>query len=142
MAKLRPELTEAQKQPRHQLHIPISIAPWQVTWGDQPKGEATKGLMMVDMGAAITLLIKKWADAHGLTMKEKEAEYISGANRMAVKIVGMTSMTLLLAPTLELDVANVAVCLDDFCEGLLRCDLLCRHKKAPCTATLTLPGPD
>ena len=35
---------------------------------------------MVDTGAAITLLMKKWADAHGLTMKEKAAEYILGAN--------------------------------------------------------------
>ena len=52
--------------------------------------------------------MKKWADAHGLTIKEKAAEYILGANGTVVKIVGMTSMTLLLAPTLELDVANVA----------------------------------
>ena len=73
-------------------------------------GEATKGLLMVDMGMAITLLMKKWADTHGLTVKEKAAEYISGANGTVVKIVGMTSMTLLLAPTLEIDVANVAVC--------------------------------
>ena len=55
--------------------------------------------MMVDTGMAITLLIKKWADGHGLTMKEKLAEYISGANGTGVKIVGTTSMTLLLAPT-------------------------------------------
>ena len=47
-------------------------------------------------------------------MKEKAAGYISGANGMAVKIVDTTSMTLLLAPTLELDVANVTVCLGDF----------------------------
>ena len=66
--------------------------------------------MMVDTGVAITLLTKKWADAHGLTMKEKVAKYISGTNGTVVKIVGTTSMTLLLAPTLELDVANVAVC--------------------------------
>ena len=70
--------------------------------------------MIVDMGGAITLLIKKWADAHGLTMKEKVAEYILSTNGIAVKIVGTTSMTLLLAPTLELDVANFAICLGDF----------------------------
>ena len=69
---------------------------------------------MVDMGTAITLLMKKWADAHGLTVREKVAEYISGANRTMVKIVGTTSMTILLAPTLEIDVANVAVCLGNF----------------------------
>ena len=56
---------------------------------------------MVDNSAAITLLIKKWADTHSLTMKEKVAEYILGTNGTVVKIVGTTSMTLLLAPTLS-----------------------------------------
>ena len=54
---------------------------------------------MVNTGAAINLLTKKWADAHGLPVKEKVAEYILGANGTMVKIVGMTSMTLLPAPT-------------------------------------------
>ena len=97
---------------------------------------------MVDMGMAITLLMKRWADVHGLTVKEKAAEYISGANGMVVKIVGTTSMTLLLAPTLELDVANVTVYLGYFYQGLLRCDLLCRHNEALSVAMITLPRPD
>ena len=46
---------------------------------------------------------------------------------MVVKIVGMTSMTLLLAPTLELDMVNIAICSGDFYQGLMGCDLLCRH---------------
>ena len=62
----------------------------------------------------ITLLTKKWADDHSLTMKEKAAEYIPGANGTVVQIVGTTNMTLLLVPTLELDVKNVAVCSGDF----------------------------
>ena len=78
---------------------------------------------MVDMGAAITLLTKKWVDTHGLPVKEKAAEYISGTNGTAVKIVGMTSMTLLLAPTLEIDVSNVTIYSGNFYQGLLRCDL-------------------
>ena len=49
---------------------------------------------MVNTGAAITLLTKKWADAHGLPVKEKAAEYISGANGTAIKIIGTTSTTL------------------------------------------------
>ena len=97
---------------------------------------------MVDMATAITLLMKKWADAHGLTVKEKAAEYISDANRMVVKIVGMTSMTLLLAPTLELDVANMAVCSGNFYQGLLGGDLHCGHNEALGTATITLPVVD
>ena len=70
------------------------------------------------------------------------AEYISGANRTVVKIVGMTSMTLLLVPTLEIDVANVAVCSGDFYQGLLRYDLLCRHNEALGAATISLPRLD
>ena len=79
---------------------------------------------MVNMGTAITLLMKKWVDAHGLTVKEKVAEYISGTNGTAVKIIGTTNKTLLLAPTLEIDVANVTICSGDFYQGLLGCDLL------------------
>ena len=97
---------------------------------------------MVDMGMAITLLMRKWADTHGLTMKEKAAEYISGTNGTAVKIVGTTSMTLLLAPTLEIDVANVVICLGDFYQGLLGCNLLCRHNEALGATTISMPGQD
>ena len=97
---------------------------------------------MVDMGAAITLLMKKWVDTHGLTVKEKAAEYISDTNGTAVKIVGTTSTTLLLAPTLEIDVANIAICLGNFYQGLLGCNLLCGHNEALGTGTITLPRPD
>ena len=51
-------------------------------------------------------------------------------------------MTLLLAPTLEIDMASVAICSGDFYQELLRCDLLCGHNKALGAATITLPGPD
>ena len=98
--------------------------------------------MMVDIGAAIALLMRNWADAHGLTIKEKVDEYISGTNGTLVRIVGTTSMTLLLAPTFELDVANIAICLSKFCQGLLGCDLLFRHDEALGVATITLPMPD
>ena len=98
--------------------------------------------MMVDIGVAITLLMKMWADGHGLTMKEKVAEYISGANGTVVKIIGMTSMTLLLVPTLEIDMANVVICLGNFYQGLLGCDLLFGYNEVLSAATITLPGPD
>ena len=97
---------------------------------------------MVNTGMAITLLMKKWVDSHGLTVKEKVAEYISGTNGTTVKIVGTTSMTLLLAPTLEIDVSNVAVCSDNFFQGLLVCNLLCWHNEVLGAATISLPRPD
>ena len=41
--------------------------------------------------------------------------------------MGMMSMSLLLVLTLEMDMANVTVCLGNFYQGLLGCDLLCGH---------------
>ena len=97
---------------------------------------------MVNKGVAIMLLMKKWADGHSLTVKEKVAEYISGTNGTSIKIVGITSVTLLLVPTLELDMANVAICLGNFYQGFLGCDLLCGYNEALGLATITLPMPD
>ena len=56
--------------------------------------------MMVDTVTAIILLIKKWVDAHSLTMKENAAKYTSEPNGTAVLVVGITSISLLLVPTL------------------------------------------
>ena len=68
------------------------------------------------------------------------AKYISGANGTSIKIVGMTSMTILLVPTLELDVCNVYNCLGDFYQGFLGCDLLYRYNEVLGTATITVLG--
>ena len=58
------------------------------------------------------------------------ADYILGANGTAVKIVSITSITLLLVHhILELDVENVTVCSDNFYQGLLGYDLLCGHNE-------------
>ena len=101
-------------------------------WGDQSKshGEATQSLMMVDTVTAIILLIKKWVDAHSLTMKENAAKYISEPNGTAVLVVGITSISLLLVPTMEADMANAIVCLGYIYQGLLGCNLLCRYNEA------------
>ena len=56
-----------------------------------------------------------------------------------VKIVDMTSMTFLLASALELDVANIAIFLGNFCQGFLGCDLLFGYNEALGMATITLP---
>ena len=69
---------------------------------------------MANMGLAIMLLTKKWVENHSLTMKEKVAKYILGAKATVVEIVSMTSISLLLTPTLEMDMANVAVCSGNF----------------------------
>ena len=51
-------------------------------------------------------------------------------------------MILLLAPTLEIDVANVAICSGYFYQGLLGCDLLCGHNEVLGATTISLPRPD
>ena len=99
-------------------------------------------MLMVDTGVDITLLMKKWANAHGLAVKEKMAEYILGANGTSIKIVGTTSMTLLLATTLELDVSTIAICSGNFYQGSLGCNLLCGHNEVLGVATITLPRLD
>ena len=68
-----------------------------------------QGFMMVDTGVAIMLLTKKWVDLYGLNVKARISEYIYSVNGIAVQIMGMTSMNILLAPTLEVDIANVAI---------------------------------
>ena len=60
-------------------------------------------------------------------------------NGTSVRIVGITSTTPFLVPTLELNVANTAICLGNIYQGLLGCDLLCRHNEVLGAATITLP---
>ena len=86
--------------------------------------------------------MKKWADAHGLTVKENVSKYILGANGIVVQIVDMTSMSVLLVLTLELDMANIAIRLGGFYQGLLLCDVLCGHSEVLGPATIALPFPD
>ena len=75
---------------------------------------ATKGAMMVDTGASITLVTRKWAETHGLTVVLASGISITGANGTPVDMVGTCSMTVQLSPTLELDVGDVNVSSGDF----------------------------
>ena len=52
----------------------------------------------------------------------------------------MTIMALLLAPTLEMDMAKIAICLGKFYQGQLGCQLLCGYNEALSVATISLPG--
>ena len=51
-------------------------------------------------------------------------------------------MTLFLVSTLEVGEVNIAICSGNFYQGLLRCDLLCRHNEAFGVVTITLPWLD
>ncbi len=65
--------------------------------------------MLVDTGAGITLVTKAWAEAHGLKISAPLPTSVYGAAGQAVDVVGTTSFTVQLSPTLEIDVANVSV---------------------------------
>ena len=69
---------------------------------------------MVDTGASITLVTRKWAEIHGLTVTPVSGINITGANGAPVAMVGTCSMTVQLSPTLELDVGDVNVSSGDF----------------------------
>ena len=80
--------------------------------------------------------------SYGLTKKEKESEYILGVNTIAAQIVGTTSMTVLLVPTLEENMVHLSVCSGNFFKGLLGCYMLCKHNKVLGPALIALPGLD
>ena len=80
----------------------------------QPGASATKGAMMVDTGASITLVTRKWAETHGLTITPVSGISITGTNGAPVDMIGTCSMTVQLSPTLELDVRDVNVSSGDF----------------------------
>ena len=74
----------------------------------------TRGNMMVDTGAAVTLVTRVWADAHGLRVSPPSGVTIRGAAGHSVEVVGTTQMTIQLSPTLEVDVTDVTVSAGDF----------------------------
>ena len=62
---------------------------------DDPDGKYgwTKGHVMVDTGASMTLVTDAWAKAHGLKVTPKQLA-VRGANNQAVNMLGVTSFTL------------------------------------------------
>ena len=89
--------TNQQQQP----HIAVAVAPLGPAapskWEDPEATavvQATKGNMMVDTGAAVTLVTKAWADVHGLRISPPQGVSIRGAAGHSVEVVGTTQMTL------------------------------------------------
>ena len=80
----------------------------------QPGAPATKGAMMVDTGASITLVTRKWAETHGLTIMPVSGISTTGANGAPVDMVETCSMMVQLLPMLELDIGDVKVSSGDF----------------------------
>ena len=133
----------------HQPHIEVAIAPLgggATSKWEEPSAQktvtATKGSVMIDTGAAVTLVTKCWAEAHGLKVTPPSGVNIRGAAGMAVEVVGLTSMTMQLSPTLEVDVTNVLVSAGEFYQALLGCDLLQGKSGVLGPAIITMKGPN
>jgi predicted aspartyl protease len=50
--------------------------------------------MMIDTGAALTLVTRKWAETHGLKINPTKQVSVRGAGGVEVKVVGTVSMVL------------------------------------------------
>ena len=75
---------------------------------------STKGAMMVDTVASITLVTRKWAETHGLMITPVSGISITGANGAPVDMIGTCSMTVQLSLTLELDIGDINVSSGNF----------------------------
>lgn len=97
----------------------------QPTGVEKAKQIATKGHVMIDTGAAVTMVTKTWAEAHGLkvTTGNKKVN-IKGAGGATIPTVGVAAFTLQLTPTLEIDLANVLVSEGSFYQCLIGGDIL------------------
>lgn len=72
------------------------------------------GTLYLDTGIAVSLIIKKWCNLHGLTIKLKSGVTIMSALGKELNIVGTTCMMVMLAVTLKIDLREVAVSSEDF----------------------------
>ena len=111
-------------------------------WDDPPRGGSrlSKGYMMVDTGASLTLLTRKWCQAHNLKIVDPQAiPEAQGANGMAINITGMVpALTIRLSSSLELDLANVAVHDTGYYQALLGQDVLAGKPGLLSPATIAL----
>lgn len=72
------------------------------------------GMLCLDMGAIILLALKKWCRTHGVTIKLNSGVIITSALGKALEIMGMASLTMMLAPILKVDLGKIAVSLGEF----------------------------
>ena len=80
--------------------------------------------MMVDTGAAVTIVTEKWAAAHGLRVVPGKKIQIRGAGGANVETLGTATFTVQVSPTLELDLSDVVVSVGDFYQALIGGDIL------------------
>ena len=73
-----------------QPHLEVAVSPLGV---DKAKQVVTRGHMMVDTGAAVTMVTRLWAEAHGLKVTQGKKINVQGAGGDAIPTVGVTTLT-------------------------------------------------
>ena len=80
--KVHQYVAPATAHPLTQPHIPVEVAALAGTkWEDAPPSKVgpAHGYVMIDTGAAVSVVSRKWADTHGLTITPKTGVNIVGA---------------------------------------------------------------
>ena len=99
---------------------------------------------MVDTGATVSLVTKKWCETHEVDyMPVKNHPVVQTANGQPLNIVGTASFTIRLSPSLEMDLEGVIVHdVHRSCVALMGMDLLNGRKGVlgPALIVLDLPG--
>lgn len=112
-------------EPTHFWQPFVSVGVARRSSTSQPPPVPTAGTVMIDTGAAVTLVSKAWAEAHGLeVLPKKDLDTIAGASGTDIPIVGTCSFLLRLGKSLELELYDVAVSLAKFYQALLGTDVI------------------
>jgi Aspartyl protease len=74
-----------------QPHIEVAVQPLGV---EKAKQVVTRGHMMVDTGAAVTMVTKAWAEAHGLKVTQGKKINVLRAGGDSIPTLGVATFTL------------------------------------------------
>ena len=81
---------------------------------------------MLDTGATVSLVTKKWCETHEVDyMPVENHPLVQAANGQPLNVVGTASFTIRLSPSLEIDLEGVTVHdVQGSCAALIGMDLL------------------
>ena len=78
-------------------------------------GRLTSGIIMIDTGAALTLLSQEFAKVHNLTIKPIQNSFpVRNASGGDCEVIGKTDLTMILGRELEFTLVDVTVHKADF----------------------------
>lgn len=99
---------------------------------------------MIDTGATVSLVTKKWCETHEIDyMPVKNHPVVQVTNGQPLNVVGTTSFTTRVSPSLEMDLEGITVHdVQGSCAVLIGIDLLNGREGVlgPASIVLALPG--